>query len=166
MSFKNTDVGHKIILAGVDGCGKSTLAKKIQQEIYPDMNYKIVHSTRTTKNDLLYFEDLLDSPDNIIFDRFYIDQFVYQTAKERIENHWLTLSDLDIIENKVSADEHEIIFVDTDLNTCLLNCLKDSEDYNYNIEYITDLYKRYQYFFSYISQIPYSIYKNDFKREI
>jgi len=157
-------VGHKIILEGIDGSGKTTLAHKIQAE-HPDMNYKIVHSNRNTPNTLLYFEDLLDSQDNIIFDRFHIDQFVYQTSAERLANGWLTLSELEIIENKIFADNHEVIFVDTDLQTCLINCLTDDNDSNFNIEYITELYNNYQYFFKYITQIPYKIYKNDFKLE-
>ena len=157
-------IGHKIILEGIDGSGKTTLAKRIQME-NPDMNYKIVHSTRKTENTLLYFENLLDSEDNINFDRFHIDQFVYQTSAERLSNGWLTLGELEIIENKIEADKHEVVFVDTDLQTCLINCLTDDVDCNYSIEYITELYNNYQYFFKYITQIPYTIYKNDFKLE-
>ena len=96
-------VGEKIILAGVDGCGKSTLARKIQEDFASQGKvYEIVHSTADTRNNLTYFMGLLEDERNIIFDRFYVDQFVYQTSETRKEKDWLTLSDLVVVENKIN----------------------------------------------------------------
>ena len=73
-------VGNKIILAGVDGSGKSTIAKELQADFKSKgIDYEIIHSTKDTENDLPYFLSLLKSENNIIFDRFYADQFVYHT---------------------------------------------------------------------------------------
>lgn len=157
-------IGHKIILAGVDGSGKSTLAKKLQMQKKQnfDMDYKIVHSTRNTQNDLEYFITLLNSEDNIIFDRFYADQFVYQTTEQRKDYNWLSLVDLYVVESNIIKNNHECILVDTDLNLCLMSCLKDSDDSLYNMKYIEQLCNRYWYFTQFISEVNWEIFKNDY----
>lgn len=154
-------VGEKIILAGVDGCGKSTLARKIQEDFASQGKvYEIVHSTADTRNNLTYFMGLLEDERNIIFDRFYVDQFVYQTSETRKEKDWLTLSDLVVVENKINQLGCKCMLVNTDLDLCLVNCLKDSNDSHYSLDYIEQLYNRYWYFIEYISSVDWLVYKN------
>lgn len=157
-------VGKKVILAGVDGSGKSTIAKKLQEDYRSHgLNYNIVHSTKSTANDLPYFLSLLESEDNIIFDRFYADQFVYQTSEIRKDNGWLSLLDLVVVENKINELGCNCILVDADLDICLVNCLKDTEDSHYSLEYVEQLYNRYWYFIEYISSVDWKVLKNNFK---
>lgn len=157
-------VGNKIILAGVDGCGKTTLAHQLQAEFLNEhgLPYEIVHSTDKTKNDLAYFINLLGDERNIIFDRFYVDQFVYQTTVDRKNLNWLSLLDLAVVENKIISlgNKCKCMFVDTNLDLCLVNCLKDSNDSHYSLDYIEQLYNRYWYFIEYISSVDWSICKN------
>lgn len=154
-------IGQKIILTGVDGCGKTTIAQQIQKN-NPEMNYRIVHCTKDTPNDLKYFLNLLLSDDNIIFDRLYVEQFVYQDAKQRELDGRLSLQELALVENILKDINCRCVFIDTPLDTCLINCLKDEFDNFYNLNYIKQLYDRYIYFINYISSIDWEIYTNIF----
>lgn len=137
----------KFILEGVDGSGKTTLAKKIQ-EAFKFMNFKIVHSTSSTPNNLGYFADLIHSTDNLIIDRMHLGQFVYQTEEERVAKGWLSSEDeLRLVEHWIASrnltEPIITIFVDTPIDVCLYNCHHNGEDGHYTEEYIKDL--RYKY---------------------
>lgn len=155
-------ITSKIILEGVDGSGKSTLAESIQKA-FPDMNYKIVHLTRHTPNNRDYFQSLLFSKDNIIFDRFHIGQFIYQTEEQREINGWMNINDLIELENLINHMKAivKIIYVNTPTETCLANCKKDSEDSHYTYEYIESLKNKYANFIKNSSN-EIMIYDNNF----
>lgn len=154
---------YKIILEGVDGSGKTTLAHSIMNK-FPDLNFKLVHLTKETPNNRNYFESLLLSKDNIIFDRFHIGQFIYQTEEQRKLNGWMSNSDLIELENLINRMKAivKIIYVDTPTDTCFNNCKRDSEDHNYTKAYIDTLKNKYRSFIK-NSKNDILIYNNNFK---
>lgn len=154
-------VGHKIILEGVDGAGKSTIANRIMND-NPELNYKIVHCTRHTPNTKEWFRELILSEDNIIFDRAMYGQFVYQTKEERKERGQLTVEDLYYLEEFMRDYGVEVWYVHADLNTCLVNCKKDSEDSYYTLDYIKSLDSKFRNLFDSISTMNVKYVFNDY----
>lgn len=157
-------VGHKIILCGIDGAGKSTIAKMISDR-NPDMHYEIVHCTRHTPNTYKYFRELFLSEKNIIFDRGPYGQFVYQTREEREERDQLTVKQLLILERIIKELGIDVWYVYADLNTCLINCLKDSEDSYYTLDYLKELDIKFRNLFDSISSVKVKYVFNDYKAE-
>lgn len=145
----------KIFVEGIDGVDKSAYIRKIISE-HPEMNYKVIHCTKSTNNDYRFFEDVLMSDDNIILDRSYVDQFVYNDNSCRSANRWLNLSSLCVLESIISRmyDEFKMVYVYSDIDKCLENCVKDPDDSWCTKEYLEDLDRRYRYFFGYISSVP------------
>lgn len=154
-------MSKKIILCGIDGAGKSTLSDKIIKD-NSDIDFKIVHCTRHTPNTFEYFKDLFLSNDNIIFDRACYGQFVYQTSEERKERGQLTLKELYDLEEIILKENIKVYYVYSDLDVCLHNCQKDSEDSYYTLSYLSDLDKRFRYLFEHISIVPVEYYYNDY----
>lgn len=70
-----------IVLEGCDGTGKTTLAK-LMQMCY---NMKYIHCTAETPNDYEFFADIIkrSAKEDIVCDRFFWGQFVYQEEEER-----------------------------------------------------------------------------------
>lgn len=68
----------RVILDGCDGIGKTTLANFLEKE----KHLNIRHSTASTKNDLQYHVDLIKE-DNIVCDRFNLDEIVYPIVYNR-----------------------------------------------------------------------------------
>lgn len=70
-----------IVLEGIDGCGKTTLAETLA----PILDAKIIHATRETPNDWEWFWSIIknSTKQNIIADRFFWGQFAYQSPSER-----------------------------------------------------------------------------------
>ena len=133
----------KFILEGTDGSGKSTLAKEIQNT-FKYMDFKIIHCTRETPNNMLYFSEMINSSENLIIDRGWIGQFVYQTAEERERNNWLNYIDLEYIECLSSRLGVIKLYVNTPTDVCLYNCLHNGEDGHYTEEYIDELKLTYE----------------------
>jgi len=94
-----------IVLEGCDGSGKSTLADLLAQ-LY---NAEVIHATRETPNDLAWFTHIMDEAKtrNIIMDRAFWGQFVYQRPEER----HLGFSDLSELEKRLEADGGKLIYV-------------------------------------------------------
>lgn len=94
-----------IILEGVDGVGKTTLARILTQL----QNAEVIHSTRETPNDWDYFFSILDSSygKNVIADRFFWGQFAYQKKDERN----LTREELHMLEAAVRHAGGVVIYV-------------------------------------------------------
>lgn len=94
-----------IVLEGCDGSGKSTLAELLSQ-LY---NAEVIHATRETPNDMPWFNHIMDEAKtkNIIMDRAFWGQFVYQKPIERK----LGFADLSILEKRLEAEGGKLIYV-------------------------------------------------------
>lgn len=81
-----------IVLEGIDGSGKTTLATFLSQILHA----KILHTTRETPNTAVWFKNIIDDAktQNIIADRFFWGQFAYQEPGER-HLSWRTLGFLE-----------------------------------------------------------------------
>lgn len=97
-----------IILEGVDGAGKTTLAHLLSKTY----NAGIVHATRETPNDWAWFNELMDlaKDRNIIMDRSFWGQFVYQEPEERK----LTWEQLHELEHRLDQEGGKMIYVTAD----------------------------------------------------
>lgn len=69
-----------IVLEGVDGSGKTTFANLLSNVI----DAEVIHATKDTPNDWEWFTDIMNAArfKNIIADRFFWGQFVYQPKEE------------------------------------------------------------------------------------
>lgn len=94
-----------IVLEGCDGSGKSTLADLLAQ-LY---NAEVIHATRETPNDMPWFNRIMDEAKtkNIIMDRAFWGQFVYQKPIERK----LGFADLSTLEKRLEAEGGKLIYV-------------------------------------------------------
>lgn len=81
-----------IVLEGADGVGKTTVAALLSRILDAD----VIHATRETPNTFEWFHSIIrEARDrNIIADRFFWGQFVYQSTGER-KLSWEGLSDLE-----------------------------------------------------------------------
>lgn len=94
-----------IVLEGIDGVGKTTLANLLSKTY----NAGIIHATRETPNDWAWFNELLDLAKdcNIIMDRSFWGQFVYQDPEER-KLSWEQLHEL---EHRLDQEGGKLIYV-------------------------------------------------------
>lgn len=94
-----------LVLEGIDGVGKTTLAYLLSKTY----NAGIIHATRETPNDWVWFNELMDlaKDRNIIMDRSFWGQFVYQDPEERK----LTWEQLHELEHRLDQDGGRIIYV-------------------------------------------------------
>lgn len=94
-----------IVLEGIDGVGKTTLANLLSKTY----NAGIIHATRETPNDWAWFNELMDlaKDRNIIMDRSFWGQFVYQDPEERKLN-WEQLHEL---EHRLEQEDGKLIYV-------------------------------------------------------
>ncbi len=154
----------KLIVTGIDGCGKTTIVNKILR-MFPNNDIKLVHCDRRTPNDYKFFKSLLENEHDIIFDRFCYEQFVYQDEEERKRLGGLNQKELIQLEEYMREHGVIVLYVKADVNKCLENCLKDDEDKDYTYEYLSLLQKTYDELmfspdrrctiFSYINVYPY-----------
>lgn len=110
----------KIIIEGCDGSGKSTLARRLATIF----NARIEHDSEP--KDLDNYMDRLQSDDNIIFDRFFLGQFIYNKPEER------KLSEIELFYIKHYCLERQdiiLIYFDQDTEVVLkrLESRSDSE---------------------------------------
>lgn len=94
-----------IVLEGVDGAGKTTLANILSKT----MNAGIIHATRETPNNWEWFSEIMDlaRDRNIIADRFFWGQFVYQNPDERK----LTPEQLHELEHRLEQEGGRMVYV-------------------------------------------------------
>lgn len=94
-----------LVLEGIDGVGKTTLANLLSQTY----NAGIIHATRETPNDWAWFNELMDlaKDRNIIMDRSFWGQFVYQDPEERK----LTWEQLHELEHRLDQEGGKLIYV-------------------------------------------------------
>lgn len=96
-----------IVLEGCDGSGKSSLAELLARLGYDGA--EIIHATRETPNTREWFEGIMDraKTHNIIMDRAFWGQFVYQHPKDR----QMGFVDLAALEKRLEADGGKLIYV-------------------------------------------------------
>lgn len=94
-----------IVLEGVDGSGKTTLATFLSQILHA----KIIHATRETPNTVTWFKSIIDDAKtkNIIADRFFWGQFAYQNKEER----HISLRSLGFLESYLKSCGGVIVYV-------------------------------------------------------
>lgn len=111
-----------IVLEGVDGAGKTTLAN-ILAKTY---NAGIIHATRETPNNWAWFNELMDvaRDRNVIMDRSFWGQFVYQDPEER-KLSWEQLHEL---EHRLEQEDGKLIYVTADDEDILKRLSDRAED--------------------------------------
>lgn len=94
-----------IVLEGIDGVGKTTLANLLSKTY----DAGIIHATRDTPNDWAWFNEMMDlaKDRNIIMDRSFWGQFVYQEPDER-KLSWEQLHEL---EHRLDQEGGKLIYV-------------------------------------------------------
>lgn len=156
----------KIVLEGIDGAGKTTLANKLKKDLFND-DCIIIHCTRNTPNTYRYFEEIINRENtNIIMDRAMYGQFVYNTHSDRHSNNWMKIEEL--IDLTVMMDNLDIptVYVSSDLQKCLENCLEDSNDSYYTMDYIKELDIKYKSLFDSLADIGFFMnYYNDYEKK-
>ena len=98
-----------IVLEGCDGSGKSTLVDLLKNLAHNPDDIEVIHATRETPNDMDWFMSVMDRArnHNIIMDRAFWGQFVYQKPSERK----LGFNDLSKLECRLAADGGKLIYV-------------------------------------------------------
>lgn len=94
-----------IVLEGPDGTGKTTLATLLTKVRAAE----IIHCTKETPNNWDYFSAILDEAKkrDIIVDRFFWGQFVYQSREERR----ITPEQLEKLERRLENEGGVLIYV-------------------------------------------------------
>lgn len=121
----------KIIIEGCDGVGKTTLANKLAKVF----NASVEHDKHpeTYSN----YMNRLQKPGNVIFDRFMIGQFVYNSSEERPMSY-RELSDL--IDYCKSRPDVVLIYVTLDKEVLLNRLLsRDKAEYEKDLEMMKKL---------------------------
>lgn len=97
-----------IVLEGIDGVGKTTLANLLSKTY----NAGIIHATRETPNNWAWFNELMDlaKDHNIIMDRSFWGQFAYQEPEDRK----LTWEQLHELEHRLHQEGGRLIYVTAD----------------------------------------------------
>lgn len=99
-----------IVLEGVDGVGKTTLANNLALLL----DGEVIHSTRETPNDQAWFMDMIKrgaKGETIIADRFFWGQFVYQEEKDRK----LSIEELHAMEMLLHLSGGKLVYVTADV---------------------------------------------------
>lgn len=109
----------KIIIEGCDGSGKSTLAKRLAKIFHA----RVEHDSEPKS--IEEYSDRLAIKENVIFDRFFLGQFVYNTPEERK----LSYSDLYLLVNECTRDPNVILlYLDQDEDILLDRLNNRSEE--------------------------------------
>ena len=124
-----------IMLEGIDGVGKTTIAELLA----PILDAEIIHATRETPNDFAWFFSIINKArtQNIIADRFFWGQFVYQEPEERK----LSSADLRALEYMIHKSGGKIIYVTAPRDIVEQRLKKREEKLSLPFE---TLYERYE----------------------
>lgn len=124
-----------IVLEGVDGSGKSTLAQFLSNLL----NAEIIHATAQTPNTFEWFEGIMNRAmtKNIIADRFFWGQFVYQEPEDR----HITKDQLHQLEAYLKGIG-VIVYVEAPLDTIKARLDSRGERTEKSIETLTGLFER------------------------
>lgn len=98
-----------IVLEGCDGSGKSTLVDLLKNLTRNPDEVEVIHATRETPNDMDWFMSIMDraKTHDIIMDRAFWGQFVYQKPNERK----LGFTDLSKLERRLADEGGKLIYV-------------------------------------------------------
>lgn len=124
-----------IVLEGIDGVGKTTLANLLSKSL----NAGIIHATRETPNDWAWFNELMDlaKDRNIIMDRSFWGQFAYQDPEDRK----LTWEQLHELEHRLEQEGGKLIYVTADPVDIITRLGARAEELSLPLD---ELKKRYQ----------------------
>lgn len=83
---------NKVVICGIDGAGKTTLANNIKMDESCLLQYQIQHYSKPTNNFGFFANYLynLQSDCDIIFDRFFISEIVYSKVLRKDKNERLS----------------------------------------------------------------------------
>lgn len=117
----------KIVVEGPNNVGKSTFIKKLmERDTFKD--YEVEHLSHLTPNDYQFHKDLLDLPQDMIFDRFYLGEIIYSD----IYNRKPKLSQSKLIDLcKEYKDRTIIIILDADYEFIIRSNKNKNETFNY-----------------------------------
>lgn len=102
---------NKIVICGIDGAGKTTLANDLEINNESCLQYQIQHYSKPTNNFGFFVNYLynLQSECDIIFDRFFISEIVYNKILRKDKNE--RLSSEDVQELFCIAKEKKVKFI-------------------------------------------------------
>jgi thymidylate kinase len=98
----------KIIVEGADGVGKTTIVNYLAEKF----NLTKRHITSQDLNTFLFYYNLLEDNDNVIFDRHFIGEMIYPYLFNRKGN--LTNEQFDILLNKALTEDTYIFIITAD----------------------------------------------------
>lgn len=102
---------NKVVICGIDGAGKTTLANDLAIDESYFLQYQIQHYSKPTNNFGFFANYLynLQSDCDIIFDRFFISEIVYNKILRKDKNE--RLSSEDVQELFEIANEKKVKFI-------------------------------------------------------
>ncbi len=99
----------KIVVCGIDGAGKSTLAKSL----YDFGKYQIQHYSKPTENFKFYENYMynLKTSINTIFDRFFLSEIVYNKVLRKNKEKRISLLEISNLLNVAKQNNVEFLFI-------------------------------------------------------
>ena len=104
---------NKVVICGIDGAGKTTLANDLAIDESCFLQYQIQHYSKPTNNFGFFATYLynLQSDCDIIFDRFFISEIVYSKIFRKDKNERLSHEDVQELFDIVKEKNVKFIFV-------------------------------------------------------
>ena len=104
---------NKVVICGIDGAGKTTLANDIAIDESCFLQYQIQHYSKPTNNFGFFANYLynLQSDCDIIFDRFFISEIVYSKIFRKDKNERLSHEDVQELFDIAKEKNVKFIFV-------------------------------------------------------
>lgn len=104
---------NKIVICGIDGAGKTTLANDLEINNESCLQYQIQHYSKPTNNFGFFVNYLynLQSECDIIFDRFFISEIVYNKILRKDKNERLSSEDVQELFDIAKEKKVKFIFM-------------------------------------------------------